>query len=217
MDLSTALLGMLVVCLSPIVQAKGSVLLRGSTVDTKNKERQRRRRLMGGMGNTGGMASGAGTSSDTGVSVEFFHLKATGGVPVRPSTSSLNAKGDVFLFNNKLLDTVNATDIPGTDVAGVCTKSFPSGSIQIGLEGRGYCTFTYTLTTGPDGTPLDTFNAQGEVLDYVGGVLAITGGTGQMVRAAGSLTIEPGYADGAASFDFFNDAFVYLVNATIVF
>lgn len=90
--------------------------------------------------------------------------------------------------------------------------------------GGGTCEFTYTLS---DATAQRTFGVtvSGVVQDATGGLLAITGGTGDTIGALGQIellpvSLGPNNSGGTPSFfreegDFFLDPFFYLAEATI--
>jgi len=149
---------------------------------------------------------------------EFFHFPYNEAVPVSPSSTDLKAEGTVYIFDGSVAEIMNVTEVPGTGIAGVCTKIQEVQYVgsQITLLGGGYCHFTYTLSMGITGT-IDSFSAEGEVFDDLISSLSITGGTGSFALARGDLVIQPGYLDNATGIDFFTDAHLYFVNGTIFY
>jgi hypothetical protein len=92
------------------------------------------------------------------------------------------------------------------------------GNDDIGLQlGRGHCQFTYTLFDGSDEI---TITATGDIVDSMGGVLAITGGTQSVIGAYGEIELIPVNLLPDGSFevetgDVFLDPLFYLGDASI--
>jgi hypothetical protein len=183
---------------APSLQYPAPTTTKGSKSDSGNLEKSSRQ----------------GESSDMN-EISFFHLAPNNAIPIAASDITFEEVGTVFIYGGPLYD-VNATIIPNTNFTGVCTKTQKADVIDEdrNLVGGGYCQFTYILDIAADGTPLTTMNAAGEVFDLAGGIMGITGGTGNL---GGEAKVIPLYEDGATLFDFFTRAIVYEVNAIIAF
>mmetsp|Transcript_14378 Transcript_14378/g.23732 ORF Transcript_14378/g.23732 Transcript_14378/m.23732 type:complete len:346 (-) Transcript_14378:2068-3105(-) len=189
---------------------KGSTTPKGTTTTKGTNEK--------GAKSNKNTRKGDGTGTTDMNQVAFFHLAPSSAVPVSSSDAEFDDIGTVFLYGGPLFD-VNATMIPNANFTGVCTKTQQAGVIDVNrtLVGGGHCQFTYIMDIAADGIPLTTMNAVGEVFDLAGGVLAITGGTGDLMGAGGEVKVLPLYANGTLLFDFFTQAIVYEVNATMIF
>ena len=108
------------------------------------------------------------------------------------------------------------TILAGAFVTGYCRRiqQLLGADIATLQEGIGYCHFTYTISDS-NGNEV-TFNAQGEVLDRVGGTLAVIGGTGALQGVGGELELVPAFNAVDTEFDFFKLATFYVGVATLI-
>lgn len=154
------------------------------------------------------------------VNVDFLQFSAIPPAlfndPFNPNEQELGTR---YVYNDALRDQRTLDEIEGSRGSGTCTRTESRvGNDIIGLQlGRGYCQFTYTLF---DGNKEITFTAAGEVVDSLGGVLSITGGTSSVIGAYGEVELLPVNLKPDGSFevetgDFFLDPLFYLADASI--
>jgi hypothetical protein len=131
--------------------------------------------------------------------------------------------GTVYIYSDPLADQAIET-LESSFVAGHCVRTqmrIMQGTTFI--AGGGYCHFTYTLF---DGVQSVTFTAEGEVFDFFGGKLAVSGGTGYFTGVAGFIKLTPVLVGQGGEFtesdaEFFSgpddsNAFGYLADAKLV-
>jgi hypothetical protein len=154
------------------------------------------------------------------VNVDFLQFSA---IPPAlfndPSNPEEQDPGTRYVYNDSLRDQITLDELQGSGGSGTCTRTESrAGNDVIGLQlGRGYCQFTYTLF---DGNKEITFTAAGEVVDSLGGILSITGGTSSVIGAYGEIEIIPVNLNPDGSFevetgDFFLGPLFYLADASI--
>jgi hypothetical protein len=131
--------------------------------------------------------------------------------------------GTVYVYNDPLANQALET-LEDSFVSGHCVRTqMRDNQGDDFIVGGGYCHFTYTLF---DGVQPVTFAAEGEVLDFFGGKLAVSGGTGYFTGVAGFISLSPVIVTQDGTFitvddDFFSgpedsDAFGYLADAKLV-
>jgi hypothetical protein len=159
---------------------------------------------------TGGGGGGNGTVLE----LQLIMLPPNATIPVA-SGSATTQIGTTFIYNDALLD-LNATVLNGAFVTGYCHRiQALVGTTTADLqEGTGYCHFTWTITDSAG--IVVTFNGAGEVVDRIGGTLAITGGTGALQGVGGEVEILPAFNSVSTEFDFFLQAQFYVAVATLV-
>lgn len=131
--------------------------------------------------------------------------------------------GTVYIYSDPLADQA-IEQLDGSFVSGHCVRT--QMRITQGTDfvaGGGYCHFTYTIF---DGVQSVTFTADGEVFDFFGGKLAVSGGTGYLTGVAGFISLSPVLVEQGGEFtpsdaDFFSgpaasNAFGYLADAKLV-
>ena len=131
--------------------------------------------------------------------------------------------GTVYIYSDPLADQAIEV-LESSFVSGHCVRT--QMRINQGTDfiaGGGYCHFTYTLFDGVDSV---TFTAEGEVFDFFGGKLAVSGGTGYFTGVAGFLTLSPVLVEQGGAFtssdaDFFSgpdnsNQFGYAADAKLV-
>ena len=145
------------------------------------------------------------------VTLEFVMLSPNATVPVSVGVPDTTI-GSVFIYNDALFD-LNLTALPGTFVAGLCTRTQLTQNVgeDNTLVGGGYCHFTFTVS---DGVTSVSFNAAGEVFDVLGGTLSVAGGTGELVGVYGEVELVPVYQE-TNQIDFFTEASVYVGTASL--
>jgi hypothetical protein len=136
-----------------------------------------------------------------------------------PNDPNEQELGTRYVYNDALRDQETLDELLGSRVSGSCTRTQSRlGNDDIGLQlGRGHCQFTYTLFDGSDEI---TITATGDIVDSMGGVLAITGGTQSVLGAYGEIELIPVNLLPDGSFevetgDVFLDPLFYLGDASI--
>ena len=97
--------------------------------------------------------------------------------------------GTVYIFNDNLFNLTSDDDIQEIGdwfATGTCTRT--QNLVTMGVGG-GTCNFVYTLTD--DDGNVATFTANGEVFDFDGGILSITGGARGFQGVVGQVQITP--------------------------
>jgi hypothetical protein len=127
--------------------------------------------------------------------------------------------GTAYIYNDALFNDRSSAELEGSFATGHCVRTQMRENTGDGnfVAGGGYCHFTYTFF---DGRRTYTFNAVGEVFDYFGGKLAITGGTEGLVGVSGDVVLEPLQVeeDGSrlpSSEDFFMETDIYQSTASL--
>ena len=156
-------------------------------------------------------SSSGGGSLTPNSTLDFVMLSPDATVPVSVGVPDTTI-GTVFIYNDALFD-LNLTALPGTFVAGLCTRTQLTQNVggDNTLVGGGYCHFTFTVS---DGVTSVSFNAAGEVFDVLGGTLSVAGGTGELVGVYGEVELVPVYQE-TNQIDFFTEASVYVGTASL--
>ncbi len=164
--------------------------------------------------NTNSTGNSTGNGTGTVLELQFVQLPPNVTVLIASGASD-TAIGTTYIYNDYLL-TINATILKGAFVVGYCRRLQELvGTTNTTLqEGTGYCHFTHTITDA-NGNEV-TFNAAGEVLDRVGGTLAVTGGTGALQGVGGEVQLAPAFQDPNTEFDFFVQVQFYVGVATLL-
>jgi hypothetical protein len=121
------------------------------------------------------------------IAVDLIQNNEVDFVPVNPQFQDFEALGTVFIFNDPLFNATNGfMEINNSFANGFCTRTQNNATMG---NGGGLCTFVYTLTDSENNNA--TFTAKGEVFDFDGGILSITGGNKGFIGANGELEIIP--------------------------
>lgn len=136
--------------------------------------------------------------------------------------------GQSHVWNRNLLHENIHEVLPNSYVSGLCTRTqlAQNPAEQVGgiVPGVGRCRLTYTFPDDEESTPATSFtvNAEGEIADGRGGVLAVAGGTGSMVGVTGEVMLLPYQVDleagdmtPAAEQDPWSDVDLFLVKVTL--
>ena len=167
-----------------------------------------------------GPPSGGGNGCRVPFNADFLQFSA---IPPalfnNPNNPNEQDLGTRYVYSDALRDQNTLDELQGSKSSGTCTRTQARvGNDIVGLQlGQGFCTFTYTLF---DGTKEITFTAAGEVVDSLGGVLSVTGGSQSAVGAYGEIELIPVNLNPDGSFepengDFFLDPLFYLADASI--
>jgi hypothetical protein len=139
---------------------------------------------------------------------------------VDPNNQDEQALGTRYVYNDGLRDHDTLDELIGSRASGICTRvQARVGNADIGLQrGRGQCHFTYALRDSRNRDII--FTATGDVVDSLGGVLSITGGSQTTVGAFGEIELLPVNLVGNGKFeveagDFFLDPLFYSADARI--
>lgn len=96
--------------------------------------------------------------------------------------------GTVYIYSDPLADQA-LEQLESSVVSGHCVRTqMRENQGTDFFVGDGHCHFTYTLF---DGVQTVTFTAEGEVFDFFGGKLAVSGGTGYFTGVAGFISLSP--------------------------
>ena len=156
------------------------------------------------------------------ITLDFLQLSA---IPpalfVNPADPNEQTLGTRYVYNDGLRDQDTLDELTDSNVAGTCTRTQARvGNPTIGLQlGGGTCQFTYTLRDSRNREIV--FTASGEVVDSLGGILSITGGSRSALGAYGEIELLPVnlQPDGdfdVATGDFFLDPLFYVADATVI-
>lgn len=162
-----------------------------------------------------------GNGCRTEFTVDFLQLSA---IPpalfVDPSSPDEQTLGTRYVYNDGLRDQDTLDELLGSNVQGTCTRTQARvGSESVGLQlGGGHCQFTYVLKNSQNREIV--FTASGDVVDSLGGILSITGGSKSTVGAYGEIELLPVNLgeDGQLEIekgDFFLDPLFYAADARI--
>jgi hypothetical protein len=158
----------------------------------------------------------------TEIKVDFLQLSAIPPAlfvnPIDPDEQTLGTR---YVYNDGLRDQDTLDELVGSKLSGTCTRTQARvGDTSVGLQlGGGHCQFTYVLKDSRDREI--SFTASGEVMDSLGGVLSITGGSQSSVGAYGEIELLPVNVASDGQFeiepgDFFLDPLFYLADARIL-
>jgi hypothetical protein len=121
------------------------------------------------------------------IGADFLQATEIEVVPADFAVQDAEDLGTVFIFNDPIFNATNGIErINNSFATGSCTRTQNNETMG---TGGGLCTFVYTLTYAAGNTA--AFTATGEVFDFIGGLLPITGGAQEFIGANGELEILP--------------------------
>lgn len=155
------------------------------------------------------------------LNVDFLQLSA---IPpalfLNPNIPDDQLLGTRYIYNDGLRDQDTLDELIGSKVSGSCTRTQARvGNEEVGLQlGQGQCHFTYVLTDSKNRKAV--FTASGDVVDSIGGILSITGGSQATLGAFGEIELLPVNIVEKGKFetengDFFLDPLFYAADARI--